>query len=394
MRPERRHDALDRREEDAHLLKWGLSRMHLDTEPNSEGPSLTAPLLSIIMPVYNTGPARLEASVASVMAQTDDDWELIIVDDGSTSSDTRNTVSKLADEDERIHVLRTPNRGVSAARNLGTARTRGEYVMYLDADDRLAPEVVSSVRKVRDSTAAQVILGYLVYGGTQEPELPPQQRQLMSFRDGHVATLREGLLAARGPLAGLAQGSPWIKNGPVARAVKRSLAVTTPFPEGLAISEDTLWNMELFRRAQTVAVTPTVWYEYWPTFPSASRGFREDAGVQTLRFLDMLYSLQTQAPAAYPAGFVFQWVLNELNRAVRTNYAHKKKGRSFFSQIREARRLASHSLVKRGAPIEEVFRAPWKQKGKYLLLRTGAAVPFLAADQKLRTMSSDRDGGR
>jgi glycosyltransferase involved in cell wall biosynthesis len=89
------------------------------------------PAISIVMPCYNAA-AHLPESVGSVLAQTFAGWELIAIDDGSSDG----TLAWLqAQTDPRIRLYSQANQGVSAARNAGLARARGEYVAFLDADD-------------------------------------------------------------------------------------------------------------------------------------------------------------------------------------------------------------------------------------------------------------------
>lgn len=99
-------------------------------------------LVSIIMPAYCCS-KYLPLSVASVQAQTWQNWELLIADDCSPD-DTYETASRLAEHDPRIRVLRTAgNSGPAAARNLALSNARGSYVAFLDSDDLWKPEKLS-----------------------------------------------------------------------------------------------------------------------------------------------------------------------------------------------------------------------------------------------------------
>lgn len=97
-------------------------------------------MVSIIVPAYNAGP-WLPAAVRSVLAQTEQDWELVLVDDGSTDA-TPGLCDGYADSDVRIRVQHTPNAGVSAARNRGLKLCRGQWILFLDADDVLHPDMI------------------------------------------------------------------------------------------------------------------------------------------------------------------------------------------------------------------------------------------------------------
>ena len=96
-----------------------------------------APRVSVIVPVFNAGD-YLAAALASVAAQTYRDFEVVVVDDGSTDPRTR-TILDAAARRPGVHLHRTGNRGPSHARNLAIERARGPYILPLDADDYLAP---------------------------------------------------------------------------------------------------------------------------------------------------------------------------------------------------------------------------------------------------------------
>ena len=110
--------------------------------------------VSVIIPCYNY--ARfLPDAVASVLAQTFTNWELIVVDDGSTDA-TLTTAQQLMAQhpDRHIRLLHQPNQGNAAARNTGAERAAGEYIMYLDADDLIAPTYLERTAAIlRDQPA-------------------------------------------------------------------------------------------------------------------------------------------------------------------------------------------------------------------------------------------------
>lgn len=108
--------------------------------PAMVGPS---PTVSFITPAYNAA-ATLDDTVRSVLAQTIPAWEMLIVDDGS-HDDTRDKAKAWARKDPRIMVLSKENGGPAAARNLGLAQARGEWLCFLDADDWLAPRFLEDL---------------------------------------------------------------------------------------------------------------------------------------------------------------------------------------------------------------------------------------------------------
>lgn len=102
----------------------------------SLGADQAAPLVSVVTPLYNSSP-YIDATLASLQAQTFTDWEAILVDDGSTD-DTRERVQRYLD-DERLSYVRQANQGIAAARNRGIRAARGGWIAFLDHDDRWEP---------------------------------------------------------------------------------------------------------------------------------------------------------------------------------------------------------------------------------------------------------------
>ncbi len=100
--------------------------------------SRAPPLVSVIIPVYN-GERYIEATIRSVIAQTEPSWEIIAVNDGSKDKSLGILIG-LAAEEPRLHVLSVKNGGVSRARNAGVAEARGKYLAFVDQDDLWAPE--------------------------------------------------------------------------------------------------------------------------------------------------------------------------------------------------------------------------------------------------------------
>lgn len=95
------------------------------------------PLFSIIIPVYNTE-KYLERCLDSILQQTFDDYELILVDDGSKDSSSE-ICDRYTQKNQRIRVIHKENGGVSSARNMGIELMRGEYVWFVDSDDYIEP---------------------------------------------------------------------------------------------------------------------------------------------------------------------------------------------------------------------------------------------------------------
>lgn len=113
------------------------------------------PFFSIVIPTYNRA-RLLEETLASVFAQEETDYEVLVVDDGSTDD----TLETLARYGERVRVFQQRNAGPGAARNRGIEEARGEYVVFLDSDDLWFPWTLATYRRVlREQGGPSVVMG-------------------------------------------------------------------------------------------------------------------------------------------------------------------------------------------------------------------------------------------
>ncbi|MET4646857.1 glycosyltransferase family 2 protein [Streptomyces sp. NBC_01724] len=138
------------------------------------------PVVSVVIPCHDYA-RYLPEAVSSVLAQTFRDWELVIVDDGSTDDTVEVTQSLIAcHPDRRIRLLQQSNAGVSAARNTGIEASTGRYILPLDADDVIAATMLEKTVGVLDSDPGIAIASTDVFTFTDD-DLPPQAMPLPAY---------------------------------------------------------------------------------------------------------------------------------------------------------------------------------------------------------------------
>lgn len=118
-------------------------------------------MVSVIIPVYN-GEKYVTKCVESVLNQSMQDYEIILVDDGSTDN-SASICNDLAVDNSKIRVFHQKNMGVSAARNTGLANSCGDFVTFLDADDMLTPNALEHLVIAMNENSADMTLGRLVH---------------------------------------------------------------------------------------------------------------------------------------------------------------------------------------------------------------------------------------
>lgn len=112
--------------------------------------------ISVIIPFYN-GAAYLPECVTSVLNQTYANLEVILVDDGSTDASSRQA-EEFRQRDQRVRVLHKANGGPVDSRNAGLAMATGEYVAFVDHDDRLEPTSFAQLMALQERTQAEIVM--------------------------------------------------------------------------------------------------------------------------------------------------------------------------------------------------------------------------------------------
>ncbi len=178
--------------------------------------------IAVVTPAYNIA-AYIAETIASVIAQSHQDWAMFVVDDGSTDA-TACRVAEVADP--RIHLLRQRNAGVSAARNRGLAElgANSAAVLFLDGDDVLAPDALARLVMTLDAdpgaVAAYGAYAFVTEDGARVTEtrsgpfpagdiLERLLEHNLFANGGHLLIRRAAVTAAGGFKSGIAYGEDW-----------------------------------------------------------------------------------------------------------------------------------------------------------------------------------------
>ncbi len=129
-------------------------------------------MISVIIPVYNVE-AYIEECVNSVLKQSYQDWECILVDDGSTDASGK-LCDAFAEKDSRIRVIHQKNQGVSVARNNGINSAKGEYVYFIDGDDKIVTLALERFLNIAVENNSDMVLGHMAHFTDNEEPIPFQ----------------------------------------------------------------------------------------------------------------------------------------------------------------------------------------------------------------------------
>lgn len=221
------------------------------------------PLISVIVPVYN-GQDYLADCIDNIEKQTYGNLEVIIINDGSTDR-TAEVCDRLQTVYDNVHVLNLDDKGVSAARNAGIEMAKGEFVTFVDADDRVCPEMIKILYDCMIGTQSDVVgCGFFLWKNEDEwkqaAEVKPTDATGMCARSAKVPTeqtetydagayLREELLNGNSRC--------WSK------LYRRELVEKVRFREGLTIGEDMLFLMQILPFINRIAETAYAGYGYY-----------------------------------------------------------------------------------------------------------------------------------
>lgn len=203
-------------------------------------------LVSIIVPIYNVAP-YLEHCIESISGQTYKNLEIILVDDGSTDGS-----SKICDEyvqkDKRIKVYHRQNKGVSAARNYGIDKSRGNYIAFVDADDYLDKNFVyKMLKQVQRNNVDYACCGLKrIYSDHKESINGDGKKCILPSKDFLIDLLN-------------VQKSHGFAHG---KLINRSAIGNVRFKEGLKVGEDALFNVMLCKNIDKVLIYNEPLYNY------------------------------------------------------------------------------------------------------------------------------------
>ena len=194
--------------------------------------------VSIIIPIYNAE-KYLYRCLQSILSQKYNDWEAILVNDGSTDASLEICNSFLNNAELKFRLISQPNSGVSVARNEGLSHASGEYVMFLDSDDYMLPEMCEiMVNALETKNADIVVCGTTeTWGELWAPDRDVDYHTLESFKKDFIEHLNSELLSP-----------PWNK-------IYRRKLIKDMFDPSISFGEDLVFNLNYLKNCQSFWLT-------------------------------------------------------------------------------------------------------------------------------------------
>lgn len=288
-------------------------------------------MVSVIVPVYNVE-KYIEECLRSIQAQTYDNLEIIVIDDGSTDSSPL-ICDKYKNSDNRFKVFHCTNSGVSTARNIGITKSTGEWIMFLDADDYLDETAIEKLISIANEEDADVASCSFFYKFVNKC-IPFQGSDTQQYYNSKNLFVHDMLIypdkaRAYDPTCLVPWGKIIRKNV----IAKNQLKYSTE----LFLHEDALFNIQLFLKTNKKAVIyePLVYYRQRNN--SSSKSTTKDYFLNNKKFCMQLATVDqgtealfTRDEMAFLSGKFFSYALTNLLQANDFKYSEARKQLDYY----------------------------------------------------------------
>ena len=330
------------------------------------------PLVSVIVPVFNIEPF-IDCCLTSILHQSYQNIEVILVDDGSTDA-SGSICDSWARNDTRVQVLHKSNRGVSAARNDGLEQAIGEIILFVDGDDWLEEQLIAeSVKALLDYQCEMVMYKYRYVSEDGKTSYPaPECRD---FPAASCLTASEGLKEL---LKGHIQHAPWAYM--TSRAVYINNHVR--FPVGRVVAEDQITTYRLAGASNKIALCNQELYNY---------RIRQGSTMRSVSLKSITDHVESVQEAEQYIEHCFPELLNVVHNLLFSTYdeyliglyeIRSSMSHTQYKELRTRSMKEAASLMK-DAKLRKMTR---NNRIKYLLLRLNL-MPVLATIYSLRNKS-------
>ena len=213
-----------------------------------------SPAISVIIPYFNGNADDFKKCINSILNQSFGNFEIIVINDGSSSEYVSEIIGICA-SDNRIRLITQENQGVSAARNRGTAEAKGDYIVYIDADDLVLPYFFAEAYKIAMDKNTDIL--YSFNCRTKDENTLPYRNNDPDVSIPDKSWIMEHTLGAV-----YHSGEKHFGRGPWARFLKAEFAKKFTFPLNVPLGEDVIWNIKILKQTNSFALVDQIWYLY------------------------------------------------------------------------------------------------------------------------------------
>lgn len=303
-------------------------------------------MISIIIPIYNAE-KTISAIVHDIKNQDYFDYQVLLIDDGSTDK-SGEYGKKFQDQDKRFHYVYQQNAGVSSARNHGLRIAKGEYITFLDADDRIDTNYLSSLLHSCVTYNSDIAVCNVIVHRKNDVKM--------------IFSVENGLLQQKDAL-NLLLSRRKINSGPYAKLFRRKTLYDLSFPE-IKTYEDIIFVKDAFCNAESISMTNETGYHYIENDDGAMKKFLSsptmDIIIATENLADFIKSYKTLNSKT------FYITLSHLMQYVTSMYPFQGEEKVYEFMINTKKVFAKYRK-----DIMFCSAFPWKEKILFELYSVG-----------------------
>lgn len=280
--------------------------------------------ISVIIPVYNTG-KYLAKCVNSILCQTYQNLEILIIDDGSEEY-TAAVCDELSKKDSRISVFHKQNEGVSVARNFGIEKATGEYIGFVDSDDWVDNDMYGSMLSVMQKYNADIVYC----------EMKVISNDKIVENEGVVGVRRNVLVFDSRKIYSdtlcLIAGSACVA------LYRNSIVENLNFPEKLKFSEDRYFNLQAIAKSGSICYLKRSLYNRFVRMGSCVNSYHSDGVAVIKRAYDLIFPFVADT---WGNDYLRPFKYQKANSYMAVLYGVLKSKKSICSKFKEIFRIAS-----------------------------------------------------
>lgn len=326
--------------------------------------------MSIVVPVYNVA-KYIEQALESIVAQSFTDFEVLLIDDGSTDGSAE-ICDRYADKDTRFRVYHRANSGAAASRNFGIDKSHGDFIIFMDSDDYLSSNMLAGMVSAMTSKEDAAICGFSKVSST----LTETHSELPLPSDGQATTITPAEALEDMFYERLINCTPW------AKLFHHSLLEGIRFPP-IRIGEDQAVMYRILGRATSVARVDIPYYQYRIHDESVSRTCSPEERILALSPSEsaVQYSRinypSIESAAVHKLFLETVYILQDFG--IRNAMTDRKDYKKCRDAIKRTRRTV---LSDRKAPLRHRIYAAVSYIGCWPLALSGNLLPLVSVARK------------
>lgn len=247
--------------------------------------------ISVIVPAYNAQ-AQIEKCIGSITEQTFAEWELLIIEDGSTDH-TLEVCEKMAGRDARIRVLHQANKGAAAARNYGFREAKGSWIVFVDADDWIEPDCLNRAYDVAQEERADIVFWNMQheFSDGRIQKAVPLYGEKRIFAGTECEKLVDMMLTEH-----TETGMSFLNmTGPCCKLIRASMLESLCFPEQLSSGEDACLVCQVLQKCDRVVYLSDIFYHRNMLENSLSNQWDADFWKRRLDYVNWVLAFFSEA---------------------------------------------------------------------------------------------------